>query len=306
LKKHNKLYRFRIASVANPGLTTAQLAERTGLNAATLRMWESRHGFPVPARLPSGHRRYSDRDVESVLEVLALRRQGLSLTAAIARSERSPRPPLASVFAGLRQRRPEVAPAVLTKPVVLALSHAIEDEYCAQAASGVLIAGFQRERFYRGAQRRWRELARTAELAVALADFERLCEPRDAPVEVPITRHHALSREWALVVAAPGANACLAAWEQPTDAELSDDDRRFEVLWSFEPQVVRTAVEVATELLATLAPAVAARIPPPDDDTATTPAAELRFAAALSQRMVRYLGASQSSGTSQSSGARAL
>ena len=37
-------------------------------------MWESRHGFPSPARLPGGHRRYSERDVEAVLEVLRLRR----------------------------------------------------------------------------------------------------------------------------------------------------------------------------------------------------------------------------------------
>ena len=30
---------------------TTQLAELTGVPAATLRMWEARHGFPAPARL---------------------------------------------------------------------------------------------------------------------------------------------------------------------------------------------------------------------------------------------------------------
>jgi MerR family transcriptional regulator, light-induced transcriptional regulator len=271
----------------NAELSTAQLAERTGVQAATLRMWESRHGFPSPARRPGGHRRYSVRDVEAVLDVLDLRRRGLSLTAAIERVRRPA--PLGSIFAGLRQRRPEVAPTVLPKPLVLALSHAIEDEYCAHAVSGLLIAAFQRESLYRGAERRWRELARTADLAVVLAEFDELREPAGGPVEVPIGPRHALAREWALIVDAPGASACLAAWEQLSEHEQPDHDRRFEVLWSFEPTVVRSAVEVATDLLTPLAPAVAARIPSlVQDGSATTPN-DLRFAAALSQRIVGYM-----------------
>ncbi len=113
------------------------------------------------------------RTWSSSCEVVRLRAQGLSLSASIERAQRRRRPAAASVFAGLRRRRPDVAPTVLPKPAVLALSRAIEDEYCAHAADGVLIGCFQREPFYRHAQRRWRELARTAELAVALADFSR-------------------------------------------------------------------------------------------------------------------------------------
>ena len=52
------------------GLTTTQLAELTGVPAATLRMWEARHGFPAPGRLAGGHRRYGDRDVELVRAVV--------------------------------------------------------------------------------------------------------------------------------------------------------------------------------------------------------------------------------------------
>src|ERR1700749_4334812 len=120
--------------MTSPELSTAQLSARTGLPAGTLRMWESRHGFPSPARLPGGHRRYSERDVEAVLEVLRLRQQGLSLPAPIERARRGERPDERSVFAGLRRRRPDLIPAVLPKRVVLAMSHAIEDEYLARAA----------------------------------------------------------------------------------------------------------------------------------------------------------------------------
>ncbi|MGZ4177372.1 MAG: DICT sensory domain-containing protein [Solirubrobacteraceae bacterium] len=284
------MYRFPIPNVANPELTTAQLAQRTGLSAGTLRMWETRHGFPDPFRLPGGHRRYAAGDVEQVREVLRLRDLGLSLPAAIDRVRARTRAPAGSVFAGLRRRRPEVAPTVLLKPAVLALSRAIEDEYCARAADGLLLGSFQRERFYRHAERRWRELARTAGLAVALADFPRRADPADAPAEVPIDRHHALSREWAVVVNADELTACLAAWEQPSDDEVPDAQRRFEVLWSFDAAVVADAVSIAAELLAPIDADLAARLQPARDHSGPDPEPALRCGGALAQRMIGYLG----------------
>ncbi len=283
------MYRFLIADVANAHLSTAQLAARTGLPAATVRMWESRHGFPTPARLPGGHRRYRDADVEAVQEVLRLRRQGLSLTAAIALARGGAMPPPTSVFAGLRRRRPDVAPTILDKRVVLALTHALEDEYFAHAAHGVLIGSFQRERFYRGAERRWREIARTSEIAVALADFERLRDRPGTTVEVPFDARQPLAREWTLIISAPGAQACLAAWERPSRADLPDARRQFEVVWSFDPAVVAAAIEVATEILRRLAPAVARRLESAAAGHAPAASPELRFAATLAHRMIDYV-----------------
>ncbi len=274
--------------VTHAELSTAQLAARTGLPAGTLRMWESRHGFPAPLRLPGGHRRYSERDVESVLEVLRLRQQGLSLPAAIDRAQRQDQAAEASVFAGLRRLRPEIAPSVMSKRAVLPISHAIEDEYIARGTRGFVFGCFQREHNYRVAERRWRELARTAGLAVAVADFPAVREPGGGPTEVPLETHQPLAREWTIVVDAPGVHACLAAWEQPSQAEIADAHRRFEVMWSFEPDVVRSAAEVASELLWSLAPDVAARMPQLEPDVVIS-AAELRFASALTQRIVGYL-----------------
>jgi DNA-binding transcriptional MerR regulator len=286
------LYRFPIVRAANSELTTAQLAERTGLSAGTLRMWESRHGFPEPSRLPGGHRRYAQADVDRIHEVLHWRDQGLSLFAAIERVRNRRAPVAPSVFAGLRRRRPEVAPTVLPKPAVLALSRAIEDEYCAHGAGGVLLGSFQRERFYRAARRRWHEMARTADLAVALADFEVPANPAAGPVEVPIGRRHALAREWAVLVCGAGVQACLAAWEQPSDDEVPDARRRFEVVWSFEPDVVTDAVEVAEQLLSPLDIDLAARLRAALErvQADTDPASALRHGGAVAHRMVGYLG----------------
>jgi DICT domain-containing protein len=289
--------------MGNGELSTAQLAERTGVPAGTLRMWESRHGFPAPERLPGGHRRYSARDVEHVRAVARLREQGLSMSAAIAQVLHFEEPLPASVFAGLHERHAEVRPASLSKRAVLRLTHAIEDEYCARATRGLLVACFQHERFYRRAERRWRELGRTTQLAVAMADFSELREPDSAPVEVPIAADQPVAREWTLVIDAPGAQACLAAWEQPAQTELPDPERRFEVLWSFEPAVVRSASEVAINVISRRAPSVAERAADAVGHPAPAPAPELRFASALAHRMVGYLAGSLDGGQAAAGGA---
>lgn len=47
------------------------VTRRTGIGEHTLRAWERRFGFPVPRRLPSGHRRYTAEQVERLLMVNA-------------------------------------------------------------------------------------------------------------------------------------------------------------------------------------------------------------------------------------------
>lgn len=289
-KKLNDLYDFLIAAQANGDLSTAQLATRTGLTPGTLRMWETRYGFPAAPREPGRHRRYTERDAELVRAVLAFRAQGFSLTAAIERARRNSETRPHSLFAELRRRHPEIQPATMAKPALLRLTRAIEDEYCASGAAGLLLASFQRERFYRQTERRWRELARSADLAVAMADFDRLVEAAPAPAEVPIERAQPLAREWTLVVDAHAAHACLAAWERAAPGEQADHRRRFEVLWSFDPQVVRSASRIAVELLSQAAPTVAERVGRSvSGEPAPIGPAVLRFANSLANRIVAYL-----------------
>jgi MerR family transcriptional regulator, light-induced transcriptional regulator len=273
------------------GLTTTQLAARLDVRPGTLRMWESRYGFPRPARSSGGHRRYSEREAELVRHVVVLRARGMSVPAAIERARASAAPAPASIFAGLREQRPGLEPAVLSKRALVALSRSLEDEYCARAAGGVLIASFQRTRFYRQSERRWRELARTAELAVALADFPVLRSSSEAaPLEIPVDRDHPLSREWALVVDAPGAQSCLAAWEMLAGHALEDRQRRFEVLWSFDPAVVEIARATAGQIIRDIAPDVADRLGEVGGEGTSAPP-DLGYVSGLVHRMVGYLGA---------------
>ena len=58
-----------------------------------------------------------------------------------------------------------------------------------------------------------------------------------------------------MVVDAPGYAACLLAWETPEsqrDQALPDRERRFEALWTLDPEVVRRAALVGAALAGAL------------------------------------------------------
>ena len=267
-------------------LSIGELAARTGVAEGTLRMWEARYGFPSSERLPSGHRRYDEAELRRVIAVVRARSEGLSLTTAIdhvRRLEAAPRP---SVYGALRERFGHLQPQLLTKPAMLWLSRAIEDECCWRAPRPLLFAGFQHERFYRQSEQRWRNLAVGAERALVLADFARLRRPRGGPVEVPIAVDDPMIREWMVVCDAPEACACLAGWERPSGR---GEMRLFETVWTVEPSVVREASRVCCDLAARRAPDVVsvirerlAAVPAP------APEDQVRVALALAARVIAY------------------
>ncbi len=228
-------------------LTIGELAQRAGLTSATLRAWEQRHGFPEPQRLPSGHRRYPQSDVDRIRDVLRRRDDGVRLDAAIAQvlaggAAAAGGPGAGSVYAELRRLHPGLATHRLRKSTLTALSWAIEDEFCAKAAAPVLFGAFQRREHYRPSRARWRELARVARSAVVFADVADAAAT--TPVEIALGPSSPLHREWAVVCDAPELAAALSAWELPGQDDVPDRDRVFESVWTVDPRAVRTAARV--------------------------------------------------------------
>jgi DICT domain-containing protein len=270
------------------GLSIGEVAQRTGVGEGALRMWEQRYGFPEPQRTAGGARRYSEDDVERILQVARERGGGLALPAAIARAQR-PSGRDVSVFACLRRSLADMPPQRLTKRALTAISYAIEDESLAAAERPVVLGSFQRERFYRQVERRWQELGRTASLAVVLADFPHTRADGASPIEVPVGADAPLRREWALVCDSPGYAACLAAWEIPEQEHARDPERVFEAVWTVEPALVRasarvlvgTAVASEGELLGG-AERLLDDVPPGSTDA-------MRQLASLTNRMIGYL-----------------
>ena len=72
------------------GLPISEVAERTGIAAGTIRMWEQRYGFPIPGRTASGYRIYSPADVDTLRRIVEFRREGLSVPAAVERARAAP------------------------------------------------------------------------------------------------------------------------------------------------------------------------------------------------------------------------
>ena len=270
-------------------LSIGQVASRTGVSVPTLRIWEERHGFPVPQRLESGHRRYDDRDCAAVLEVTRLRAAGFSLEAAIGRARREGSAPPESFFAQVRSSRPDLAPWLVRKRSLVAISRALEDEWALRAERGVLVGSFQRETFYRASERRWRELARTGAATIVLADFPRLRLESGAPAEIPLADGSPLAREWTIVADGREFSACLFASELPGQHDVPDRERAFEAIWTVEPELVREATRIGLVAAAASAPDVVNRATAALDEPARPSEATLRAATALTNRIVAYL-----------------
>jgi DICT domain-containing protein len=275
------------------GLAIKDVAERTGLTPATIRVWEQRYGFPAPERTSSGYRQYTDRDVATLRRVLAFRGVGLSVPAALERAREHEGPTdRPSIFGAIMASDAPVQPRRLRKPTLLALSRAIEDEAMARAAGPVVIGAFQHERNYRMVQRRYRRLAGVADAALVFAHFPALAEPADGPVEVPISPDDAIGNEWAVVVDAPGYAACLLAWEDPDthrQPALSDSERHFEAIWTLDPRVVRRAAQVGGTLAGRVSPELGRRVEGLLADRPLAAEAPAPALTALTNRIVSYL-----------------
>lgn len=284
-------------------LTIREVSERTGIPVAGLRNWERRYGLPKPERSAGGQRRYRESDCAVLAEVLRGRDRGLSMPAAIAQATAAPAE--TSVFAGLRRRHPGLRAHVMPKPMLLALTRAIEDECCARAQRPILVGCFQRQRFYAAARARWASLARTAEHTLVFADFKE-AHQRPGPIsEIPIPPDSPVQREWALLCDAPDLPACVIGWEHPGQDGKPDADRIFEALWSVEPAVVRSATVIAAGLAEAASPGHFALLEPRLAEPVAPGSADLHRASGLLERTLDYLTREQAGGRAKRSGPKA-
>lgn len=282
--------------MTSEGLSIRDVARRTGVEAATLRIWEQRHGFPVPERLPSGHRRYSHTDIELIRQVRFDRDNGLALKTAIDHAKQAiagTRPLIEddSIFSGLRKRRPDLQPYLVTKATLVAVSHAIEDECSSGSNSAMLFGSFQREVYYRRAEERWRDLTQTAGCAFVLADFDEVRRPDGGPIEIPIDTSEPLGREWSLVYDSHDFGAVLSGWERPGQSAKPDGQREFEAMWSVEPELIRDASTVAYGIVERTAPHVVEGIERLLAEPVEPQQPSIAQLTRLTNRMIAYVGA---------------
>lgn len=151
-----------------------------------------------------------------------------------------------SVYGRLAERA-YVTPHRLRKSTLLALSWAIEDQFCVRADAPILFGSFQHQRYWRPSRRRWDQLGALAQYAMVFADFTE-STPGDVPVRVAVPADVPMADEWLIVCDSHELPVVLAARELPGQKDVTERDRMFEAVWTIEPEAVRLAARICAQV----------------------------------------------------------
>lgn len=211
-----------------------------------------------------------------------------------------------SVLASLLQVMPQLRAQVYFKSSLTALSHAMEDQVLAGTDEPLVIANFQRERFYRQEAHRYRRIAeRTHQVYVLAAPETDFKNSSNFYETVAFDPADALAQEWHLVVIGQSYASCLICRERSpivvdtTSSEI-DPSRRFEGIWTFDREVSEQAAEILLTRIAAYRPELTDKIQEAKSLYLGN-ASALRFASSADltnpdpfvQRLVTYLQAGQ-------------
>jgi DICT domain-containing protein/signal transduction histidine kinase len=174
-----------------------------------------------------------------------------------------------SILEDLLQALPELRTQLYFKASLTALSHAMEDQVLAGVGSSLVIASFQRERFYRQEAHRYLRISERAEQVYVLAapetDFANRFDHYETIAFAPTD---ALAQEWHLVVIGARYAACLICREKPAPVSKADSTmqlatdqaRRFEGIWTFDRQTVCVAAELLLDRILVYRPELTTKI----------------------------------------------
>ncbi len=151
-----------------------------------------------------------------------------------------------SVLAELVLEVPQIKPQIYFKSSLTALSHAMEEQVLAGSGQPLVIATFQKERFYRQEAHRYRRIANlTSQVYVLAAPETEFKNSSEYHETVAFNPRDALSREWNLLVLGQEYSSCLICNEcdnsdlvdETSQFNGMDQARRFEGIWTFDRQV---------------------------------------------------------------------
>ncbi|MCU0552593.1 MAG: ATP-binding protein [Leptolyngbya sp. Prado105] len=174
-----------------------------------------------------------------------------------------------SVLEALLGEIPQVRPQIYFKSSLTALSHAMEDQVLAGNDRPVVIASFQRERFYRQEAHRYLRIASRTDQVYILAAPETDFTDRSEHYEtIAFEPEDGLSQEWHLVVVSEQYASCLICRERDLTAENQapplhvDQSRRFEGIWTFDRNIVLKSAEILLKRILKYRPELQNKIAP--------------------------------------------
>jgi len=183
-----------------------------------------------------------------------------------------------SVLEDLTTVLPHLKPQVYFKSSLVALSHAMEDQVLAGSGEEMplVIATFQRERFYRMEAGRYARIAKATPHVYVMAAPETEFQNSSRQYEtIAFADTEPLCREWNLVVLSENYGTCLVCEERypqdihkiptaqtwMTQANLdADPARRFEGIWTFDRALVLQVTDLLFARVIHYRPELAAKI----------------------------------------------
>jgi DICT domain-containing protein/signal transduction histidine kinase len=169
-----------------------------------------------------------------------------------------------SVLDQLMAAMPQIRSQMYFKSSLTALSHAMEDQVLAGDDAPIVVASFQRERFYRQEAHRYVRIAERTEQVYVLAAPEADFTDRSEHYEtIAFSPSDGLSAEWHLIVLGKNYASCLICKEKmgaPTPTLHVDQSRRFEGIWTFDRQVVWQAAELMMQRIVQYRPDLAPKV----------------------------------------------
>ncbi len=156
-----------------------------------------------------------------------------------------------SVLTELLQFLPNWRSQMYFKASLTALSHAMEDQVLAEDDEPLIIASFQKERFYRQEAHRYQRIAQKTDQVYVLAAPETEFSNRSQEYEtVAFTSDDALTQEWHLIVIGKDYSSCLICRERTNldsaqeSMTIIDNNRRFEGIWTSNRPVSQQAAKI--------------------------------------------------------------
>jgi DICT domain-containing protein/signal transduction histidine kinase len=172
-----------------------------------------------------------------------------------------------SALEDLLRALPDLRTQIYFKSSLTALSHAMEDQVLAGVNTSLVIASFQRERFYRQEANRYLRISERADQVYVLAAPETDFGNRSGQYEtVAFEPTDGLAQEWHLVVVGPRYAACLICKERQASAGetatsvTTDQARRFEGIWTFDRRTVCQAASLLLDRILSYRPELADKI----------------------------------------------
>jgi DICT domain-containing protein/signal transduction histidine kinase len=195
---------------------------------------------------------------------------------------------------------PRIRPQIYFKSSLTALSHAMEDQVLAGQDQPLVIASFQRERYYRQESNRYSRIAdRTPQVYVLAAPETEFSHRSDDYETIAFTPKDGLSQEWHLIVLGQNYASCLICKEKHVVATSDlhvDQSRRFEGIWTFDREIVFQAAELLLQRIIQYRPELASKAIAaltPHQNPATLLAHNQVDPGPFAERLVTYLQAGQ-------------